>query len=460
MNFDFKGLKVVIIGIARAGTAMAQLLAQKGAIVHAVDAKPADSIAMLDEMDKLTALGVEVTTSWTGNLDWENIDLIAPSPGVPPTHPALREAIEREIPIWSEIEIAYKTTNAPIIAITGTNGKTTVTAMTWHILSKHKQNTFLCGNIAGTGLPEMPITRAALIAKPEDILVAEISSYQLDWIEDFKPYACTITNITNDHIERYGGYEQYRNSKLKIYKNQTKKDYAVINTMRTETFENQLPKAKCLTIGPPKTNCDAIINANICYFSKHQSYISLAELKVPGEFNLINATTAILLSTTVGIEIDQAISNVKDFAGTRHRLEYVAEYQGIQFINNSMCTNPEALRNSILAIKAPLRLIAGGLNKDHSPEAFRGICNEHVKAAYLFGKDAMTIAKDFRADDCESYLHESLDEAFAHAIKDAEPEEIVILAPGCASHDQFEDFIERGNRFRMLVHEYVERNKR
>jgi UDP-N-acetylmuramoylalanine--D-glutamate ligase len=460
MSFDFKGLKVVIIGIARSGTAMAQLLAQKGAIVHAVDAKPADSITMLDEMDKLTALGVEVTTSWTGNLDWETIDLIAPSPGVPPTHPTLREAIERGIPIWSEIEIAYKATKAPIIAITGTNGKTTVTAMTWHILSKAKQNAILCGNIAGTGLPEMPLTKAALIAKPQDTLVAEISSYQLDWIDEFKPHSSAITNITNDHLERYGVFEEYRKSKLKIYKNQTKHDYAVINTMRKETFDENLPNAQRLTIGPPKTDCDAIINANISYFAKHQSYISLAELSVPGEFNLINATTAILLSTTVGVEIENAISHVKDFHGTQHRLEFIAEHQGIKFVNNSMCTNPEALRNSISAIKSPLRLIAGGLNKDDSTEAFRGICKDHVKAAYLYGRDAKTIAQDFKADGCESHLYESLDEAFLHATRDAAPEEIVLLAPGCASQDQFEDFIERGNRFRMLVHQYMEQNKR
>jgi len=430
--------RYLVIGLARAGTAMAIALAKLGATVHVVDQKAADQLTMLQEMDRLEALGIEVTTSWSGEVDWENVDVVAPSPGVPPRHPALREATEKGIPIWSEIEIAYRMSKAPIVAITGTNGKSTVTALTWFILKECAKNAVLCGNIAGSGYPEIPITTAARQSTVDQILIAEVSSYQLEFIDQFRPQVCTITNIGEDHIARHGSVDAYAATKRRIYENQTEMDFAIVNKSRPETVAQDM-RARILTYNGD----DADLNT---------AGIRESDLWMPGKHNVDNAAAAWLIARTQGCDDAQIKTAIGRFGGLKNRMEFLGELKGIRFVNNTMCTNPEALRASVESCTGSVVLIAGGVldNRDLSPISH--IEFDRIRASFLIGSDAARLAQLFPQT---AVVANGLAQAFQLAVAVAEPGDTILLAPGCKSFDQYDDFIERGDSFRALVHEYI-----
>lgn len=425
--------RFLVIGLARAGTAMAVALAKSGANVHVVDQKAADQLEMLQEMDRLEALGIEVSTSWLGEVHWDEVDVVAPSPGVPPRHPTLRDAQENGIPIWSEIEVAYRLSKAPIIAITGTNGKSTVTALTWFILKECGKNAVLCGNIAGSGYPEIPITTAALQSTDDQILVAEVSSYQLEFIDQFRPHACTITNIGEDHIDRHGTVDAYAATKRRIYKNQTNEDFAIVNQSRPETIATGM-KAQVIPYNDGSTG-----------------QIDESRLWSRGKHNVDNAMAAWLLARTMGCDDAQIDAAIYKFPGLMNRMELLGERDGIRFVNNTMCTNPEALRASIESCPGSVVLIAGGVldNLDLSP--IGRIDFERIRASFLIGSDAPRLAALFPPT---AQLVGGLNQAFQMAVAAAQPGDTVLLAPGCKSFDQYKDFIQRGDSFRALVQEY------
>jgi UDP-N-acetylmuramoylalanine--D-glutamate ligase len=428
----------LVIGLARAGTAMAIALAKSGAKVHVVDQKAADQLSMLKEMDKLEALGIEVTTSWSGNVDWRSVDVVAPSPGVPLKHPTLREATSKGVPIWSEIEVAYRMSNAPIVAITGTNGKTTVTALTYWILKECGKNAVLCGNIAGSGFPELPITTAAQQSESDHILVAEVSSYQLEFIETFRPHACAITNIGEDHIERHGTAQAYAEAKRRIYENQTKNDFAVVNANRPETFPPH-PKMHVLKFNGDGSDLDL-------------DNLNEDELWLPGRHNVDNAAMSWLLARAMGANDADIRAAILRFKGVANRMEPLGTHNGITFVNNTMCTNPQALAASIEASTGPLVLIAGGVldSPDLSPLA--RIDQTRLRRTLLIGKDGPKLGAHFKG----ATVLNDLGQAFCEAVDSAEPGDTVLLSPGCKSFDQYEDFIARGNSFRILVQNYIE----
>ena len=435
--------RFMVIGLARAGTSMAIALAKSGANVHVVDQKAADQLSMLKEMDRLEALGIDVTTSWTGEVDWQNVDVIAPSPGVPLRHPTLMEAKERGVPIWSEIEVGYRLSKAPIIAITGTNGKTTVTALTYCILKDCGKDAVLCGNIAGSGYSELPITTAAQQSDESQILVAEVSSYQLEFIDTFRPHICAITNITSDHVERHGSAEEYKKTKRRIFENLTADDFAIVNLDKPETHPPQGCPAKQLTYG--KSGDLVISESNV-------GGIPESSLWAGAHHNLENAAAAWLMARAAGCNDDQIREAILRFKGVMNRMEVIGEHIGIRFMNNTMCTNPESLRASIEACRAPILLIAGGALEDSNPEPFTRIEQARIKKAFLVGKDGPLLAPYF----ANSEVLADIPAAFARAISEASAGDTVLLAPGCKSFDQFANFIERGDLFRELVKSYVE----
>jgi UDP-N-acetylmuramoylalanine--D-glutamate ligase len=426
--------RFLVIGLARAGTAMAIAFAKSGAKVHVVDQKAADQLSMLKEMDKIEALGIEVTTSWSGDVDWDEFDVVAPSPGVPLKHPTLVEAKAKGIPIWSEIEVAYRISRAPLIAITGTNGKTTVTALTYCILKDCGKNAVLCGNIAGSGYPEMPITQAAQQSDGSQILVAEVSSYQLESIDEFRPHICAITNVTSDHVGRHGTLEIYAETKRRIFENTSADDYVVANADKSET----IPPEECPATTLLYRGSDLPINED--------------ELWAVGPHNLENAAAAWQMARAAGCEDEDIRRAILEFKGVANRMELIAEHDGVRFMNNTMCTNPEALRASIEACRPSVLLIAGGALEDSDPEPLTRIDLNRIKHAFLIGKDGKNLKSFFPQSD----VIEQMAEAFAAATKIAQAGDTVLLAPGCKSFDQFEDFIARGDSFRALVKNYVE----
>ncbi len=430
--------RFLVIGLARAGTAMAVALAKSGASVHVVDQKAADQLSMLHEMDRLEALGIEVSTSWSGEVDWSLVDVVAPSPGVPLRHPTLTEAQEKGIPIWSEIEVAYRLSKAPIIAITGTNGKSTVTALAWFILRECGENAVLCGHLAGSGYPETPLTTAALKSTRDQILVAEVSSYQLEFIEKFRPHVCTITNIGEDHIDRHGSVDAYAKTKLRIYENQTGEDFVIVNQSRPETLAPNI-RAQIFTYGGSNSDFDV-------------AQINESELSSPGRHNVDNAAAAWLIARTMGCDDDQVAKAIRNFRGLKNRMEYLGEHNGLRFVNNSMCTNPEALRASIESCSGPIVLISGGVLGNLDPAPITGIDFARVRASFLIGLDTARLAQFFPPD---AVVSGSLAQAFQLAVDAAQPGDTLLLAPGCKSFDQYQDFIERGDSFRALVNAYI-----
>ncbi|MBA3725389.1 MAG: UDP-N-acetylmuramoyl-L-alanine--D-glutamate ligase [Armatimonadetes bacterium] len=449
---DFDGMRVVVIGLARAGSSLALALTKAGAAVTVVDEKPADSLSMIEQMDRLAGRGVDIATSWSGNVEWHTTDLIVPSPGVPRTHPALNDATKRGVPVWSEIEVAYRLSKAPVVAITGTNGKSTVTALTYHILHQAGKGAILCGNIAGSGFPETPIATAASRALESDILVSEVSSFQLEWIDTFRPHACTITNISEDHLDRYGSFAEYAAMKKRVHSNQTSEDVAVINAFHQETFDDGL-RARRLTFG--EAGSDVVIDSDRAIMASTGIEIRSEELWAGARHNLENAAAAWLLASSQGADGESVPNAIKSFKGIANRMEILGTWDGRRFINNSMCTNPEALRSSIEGCPAPMVVLAGGVLQAEDLSPLERIDESRLRAAILFGRDGERLAPTFSGKAVPVEVVEDLATAFSVAIAASFPGDTIILSPGCKSFDQFDDFIARGECFRSIVRECI-----
>lgn len=443
---EFAGMNVLVIGLARAGTGMARALKSAGANVCVVDQKSADSPNLFAPMDEMNSVGVEVITSWPGTLDGLKPDILAPSPGVPKKHPALLQATKLGLPVLSEIEIAYRLTRSPIVAITGTNGKSTVTGLTYHLLSSAGKNAILCGNIAGSGYPELTINDAVVKASGE-ILVAEVSSFQLEWVERFRPKAATITNITQDHLDRYDSFEEYRDTKRRIYARMGHGDLIVANSERPETLPADTD-AEVVLIGEQAR----IENETIRF---QDAVVEMSSLWVPARHSLVNLGHAVLLCRAFGLTPPDVLPHVHSFRGLENRLELVGEKNGVRVVNNSMCTNPSALVSSLEGVQGEIVLIAGGVSKvsDLRPLVDVG---KRVPRAILFGRDAKNIAAPITEGGATTAIYETLEQAFDAAVKEAKPGQTILLSPGCASFDQFEDFIDRGNRFKRMARVWIE----
>lgn len=444
---EFAGKRVLVIGLARAGTGMARALSLVGANVTAVDQKSADSPSLFDPIDELSGMGVEIVTSWPGTIEDFDVDIVAPSPGVPAKHPALVSALKRGLPILSEVEIAYRLTGSPIVAITGTNGKSTVTALTHHLLVSAGKSSVLCGNIAGSGFEEKTITSAAAASSKEDILVAEVSSFQLEWVDRFKPTAATITNITPDHLDRYASFEEYSATKKRIFTNMTGSDRIVVNRACPETFPPGECAAEIATIGE-----DAIIEGSRVRFGDIS--VDMDSLWVPAEHSLFNLAHAVLLACKFGLAPEVVLPYVGSFKGLENRLEFVGEKDGVRVVNNSMCTNPSAMLSSLDGVSGRVLLIAGGVSKVDDLGPLEKVGSK-VDQALLFGRDARKLEAALTIGGAKTSVFGSLEDAFAEAVKAARSGDTILLSPGCASFDQFDDFIDRGNHFRRLAKEWI-----
>lgn len=427
---------------------MAIALRRSGAVVCAVDEKSGDSPEMIRAGDRLGGLDISLHTDWTGSLDYDALDVLAVSPGVPRDHPAVLSALAAGKAVWGEMEVAYRATRSPIVAVTGTNGKSTVTALTWHALRTANIKAHLCGNIAGAGLGERAIGEIAATSAEDEVLVAEVSSFQLEWVDQFRPRAATITNISPDHLDRYASFEEYARTKHRIFARMQGEDVAVLSRLHPETIPASGVTCRALYVGGD--GADASVGESEVAFVGGAK-IEASDVRLMGRHNLENVAVAGLLAHACGAPWEAVVEGVRTFRGLANRMETVAEVGGVIYINNSMCTNPEALRASVGALSSGVRLLAGGISKAPRATDFRGVLGANVKAAYLFGRDRQMLAGQFSADGIECSLFETMDEAFDAARRDAKPGEVVLLSPGCASFDQFSSFEERGERFRMRV---------
>ncbi|MBS1718417.1 MAG: UDP-N-acetylmuramoyl-L-alanine--D-glutamate ligase [Armatimonadetes bacterium] len=434
---------VAVLGTGRSGIASAKALLKEGSRVLLLD--EATEATNPEAVSELALAGADVRFGVKTPFDFGDAKELVVSPGAAPSSPVVQAALGHGMKVLSEIELAYQVAKAPIVAITGTNGKSTTTVMTYLAFRGARLNVVLCGNIHGSGYPEVPLTQAASESPADAVLVAEVSSFHFDFTHAFKPKAAAITNITQDHLDRHGTVEAYRAAKMRIFENQDASDLAVIPNDDPLFTRPSGPRIR--TFGA--TGADAEVLADGVRIDGQT--ISAAAFPFKGVHNLRNAAVAMLLAQGFGVPIKASMKGLQEFKGLQNRMEVVAEKGGVTVINNSMCTNPDAVVASSGSLSQRQHLLIGGVDKDLDFAPLRRYLESSPHRAYIYGRDGRSI-KDALGTD--GPVFENMPEAFQQAIQAAKPGEVVMLAPGCASFDEFKDFVDRGNVFRKLAKEW------
>lgn len=450
----FSGRRVAVIGAARTGTAVARTLVPLGAKVVVYDGKPIPESTAAE----ITGAGADIVSGNDTHPDIGKADILIPSPGVWKTHPALTAAFNAGIPIWSEIEVAYRLSRAPIVAVTGTNGKTTTTALIGALLEDSGIDVRIGGNIA----PGRPLIEIAACAPEDSVLVAEVSSFQLEWIDTFCPKVGVLTNISPDHLDRHGTLAEYAFAKTAMFRNQTVTDHAVVNADNDLSLKAgqtsrgtlwRFSARRSVPLGAFLRSDDLVLRDR----NGDHAVIDARKIRMVGSHNRENAMAAVVAAKIMGGNPDNFVHTLTRFPGVPHRMEWVASANGVDFINNSMCTNPEAFARSIEACGRPVVLIAGGRNKGLSFDGSRDVIARWCRAVVTIGEHGPVLAQLARQADVPTVVEAGeLEPAVAVAVDAAKPGDVVLLAPGCASMDQFKDFMERGERFKDAVRNLAE----
>jgi len=437
--------------------AAAPVLARRGARVRVYDARPAaelkDAPAALHEHAEL----------FLGDASYPRIDecdLIVPSPGVPMDGDVLQAAVRRATPVLSEIEIAWRISRAPIVAITGTNGKTTTVFMSAAILRAAGREVQIAGNTLAGGF-QVPLIRAADTLPESAWIVAEISSFQLEWVQGFRPKIAVITNITADHLNRHGTVEAYAAAKARLLDAQNPDDFTVLNRDNPAT-NNLLYRARGRRLDFAREPF-----AGEGTWSEHRGgrrwlrgrfggekldLLPADELRVPGEHTVENALAACAVGLGAGCPPEAMRRALAEFSGVPDRLEHVRTIRGVDYVNNTMCTNVDAAVRSIEAYDRPVVAICGGKDKGLDFDPLGRVIAERVKALVAIGADGPLVAESARRYGFDRIRTAgSMREAVRQAAEAAEPGDVVLLAPGCASFDWYTSFEARGADFKAEV---------
>jgi len=459
-------MRVSVIGLARSGYAAARLARRLGYAVKASDAcagahqSEAARSALEERAAELRAQDVWVETGRHTPACVDGADIVVTSPGVPESAAPLALARERGIPVISEVEFAVRHTSARIIAITGTNGKTTTTALTGHVLNRAGIPAVVAGNIG-----------QALSAVVEDVsaqqtLVLEISSFQLAAMENFHPFIAVWLNLTPDHLDRHGTMEAYAAAKGKIFENMTDDDWAVVwNHDREITapfFEGCAAKRVWLDetggwAASPQEPCGVVCDNGelVSMFNgNRQTHGTKHDLQLKGDHNVINVLAVCAIARILHVPHHAVKEAVTEFPGLPHRLERVAGKGGVSFINDSKATNVDALVKALNAVPAPISLIAGGYDKGGDFSAAREAIREKVCRLVLIGETSDKLAGEL-AGTAEQVRASTMAEAVAAAARDVPTGATVLLSPGCASFDMYDDFEERGRDFGKCVRRLI-----
>lgn len=447
-------MKVLVVGLARTGAAACKVLRRIGSIVKATDIRTPGEIG--PQIGELEELGVAMQLG-SHEIDFaSDCDLIVVSPGVPLEIPLLQWARQSGIPVISEVELAWCLSDARFVAVTGTNGKSTTVSLIGHILGLATERVVVGGNIGN------PVSLVAFGLSGDWIVVTEVSSFQLDTCVSFKPAVSVLLNVTPDHLDRYPNFDAYLASKARVFANQTEDDAAIIN------FDDANSRKACEAARSRKLYFSTSQELDHGAFIKGETVVvrvanqekevfSLKDLRIRGPHNLANSLAATLTAVTLGIDEKVIARGVSEFGGLEHRMELVDRIQGIDFINDSKATNPDAVRFALEGMDRPVVLIAGGKDKGADFSILRLPVRERVRAMVLIGAAKDKLREVF-ADCCD--LHEAGDmpEAVRLAFRLAHPEGVVLLSPGCASFDMFEDFEHRGKVFKESVRDLKERD--
>ncbi|MEW6715662.1 MAG: UDP-N-acetylmuramoyl-L-alanine--D-glutamate ligase [Nitrospirota bacterium] len=473
---EFKNMKVLVAGLARSGTGAANLLSMLGANVTITDKKSGSSLkADIDRLDP----SIKVITGENLEHLFTEADLIVVSPGIPLSIRPIVKAREHGVPVIGELELAYRVIKegllpmtydpSPVfIGITGTNGKSTVTTLVNLMLSRSGFRTLLGGNIGNALTEEL----FKLISKGEGLsieyIVAEISSFQLESIGEFRPKAAAILNITPDHLDRYKSIEEYIDAKLRVLENQQADDFLILNADDSVLMEAANKKLEIKSVNPKTIFFsrkrevegiyfkDGMIYANSSCFpfpTSHLPLLSQDELRIKGIHNLENAMAASAIALASGCSYEAVADVLMDFSGLEHRMELVEELNGIRFINDSKGTNVGAVVKSLESFDRVV-LIMGGLDKGGDFKALRGLIAAKVRVLILLGEAKEKIASALGDITATLFVHD-LKEAVSVSLSKAKEGDVVLLSPGCASFDMFADFEDRGRKFKEAVREAV-----
>ena len=447
---ELKGQKVLVVGSGKSGIGAARLLGKAGALPVLFDSN--EKLDMTELREKTGDVpGLEIVL---GELDEEKkkeIGLVVISPGVPIDAPMLEEYRSKNIPIWGEIELAYAFAQGNVIAITGTNGKTTTTTLVGQIMKAYFDSVYVVGNIGN------PYTDIALQTKPETVTVAEISSFQLETVHTFHPRVSAILNITPDHLNRHHTMECYVATKEKVAQNQTAEDTCVLNyeDAYTREFGNRCPAKVIFFSSRRKLEEGVYLDGEEIVLSeggKELRLMNIHDMNLVGMCNVENVMAAIAISRAMNVPMEMILNTIREFKAVEHRIEFVATKNGVDYYNYSKGTNPDAAIQGIRAMSKPTVLIGGGYDKqseyDEWIEAFEG----KVKAFVLIGQTREKIAECARKHGISNIiLADTFEEAFAICVKQAQPGDAVLLSPACASWGMFPNYEVRGKMFKELV---------
>jgi UDP-N-acetylmuramoylalanine--D-glutamate ligase len=450
-GIELEGKRVLVVGLARTGIATALFCAARGAIVTATEGRPESEI--VDAAEKLLAAGCTLELGGHHEETFIAQDLIIPSPGVPATLPQLQAARAVNIPIWSEIELAWRFLRGKLIAITGSNGKTTTTALVGHIFESAGIPTIVAGNI-GT-----PLISRVSETSDSTVTVLEASSFQLELIDQFRPDIAVLLNVTPDHLDRHPTLEAYAKAKARIFENQVESDAAILNADDEGAQQLTPTKPRVFWFSRTKRVASGVFLRDDQIILRRDGdetvLLKRDDIGLRGEHNVENVMAAAAAAFLAGVAPRSIASAVRSFAAVEHRLEFVAEINGVSYFNDSKATNVDATLKALDAFPANLLVILGGKDKGGDFTLLRDALKKHAKQALLIGAAAEKIAGQI-AGSVAVETTGTIERAVARSAEIAKPGDTVLLAPACASFDQFQNYEHRGRVFKQCVRQLQE----
>lgn len=432
----YSGKKAVVLGLGHSGEAAAILLREEGAEV--IICESSDNPALREKAARLQEQGIRVLLGPTADSDPASYDVCILSPGIDPIVPLVQNVLRKRIPIIGELELAFEECICPVVAITGTNGKTTTTELTTAMLQGSGVRTMASGNIG------LPFATAVRQSNELDVMVLEVSSFQLETIHAFHPHVSVWLNLSPNHLDRYGDMDEYRTAKLRIFANQTPEDFAVVNA------REDLPPlaARRITFSAYRSDADFSLRDGVIHY-KNEPVLDQRNTRLTGIHNAENLMAAMGVGLALGLDFERMSAAVREYTAPVHRCEFVRDFKGVRWVNDSKATNLDSVEKAILSETRPIVLIAGGKDKGFEFDPIAPLVRERVRHAVLIGEMKERIARSWSATDC--HLAASLEEAVHVASQLAQEGDTVLFSPGTSSFDMFRNYGERGNRFKEAV---------
>ena len=440
---ELKGKTFLVVGLARTGRECARFLAQRGAAVRVSDRRAAEDLRQ--EVESLAGLAVDYRLGGEEPAWLDGVDFVIPSPGVPPENVFVQRAAARGIPVLSEIEVAYRFFKAPLVAITGTNGKSTTTTLIGEMLKASGRKVFLGGNL---GAPFI-----GALAQDWDWGVVEISSFQLEWISEFRPRIAVLLNITEDHLDRYQSFADYCAAKERIFEAQSSDDVAILNREDPWVWRmRERIQARMVSFGftESATGLFPAGEEIVWRDGASEERVSFGRARLQGVHNLENMMAAVAAAKCAGADHAAIQRTIDTFPGLEHRLEFVRDKDGVRYYNDSKGTNVGAVVKSLASFSEPVILLAGGVDKGGDYAPLEEGVRKKVRRLVLFGAAKELIARAL-GPLTETVIVDDIAAAVGDAAAHARAGDVVLLSPACSSFDQFANYAERGKVFKTLV---------